>query len=48
MLLNHTTIDRVGMTLDTQTAVNAEADVAFIEKVNGIWTLQYGRLSCIR
>ena len=48
MLLNHTTIDRVGMVLDTQTAVNAEADVAFIEKVNGIWTLQYGRMSCIR
>jgi hypothetical protein len=49
-LLNpgHTNIERSSVVLATQTAVNADLDVVFVERVGTKSILQYGRLSCIR
>jgi hypothetical protein len=49
MLQTHQAIEKTAVWLESQTAVNADADVVFVEKVvGGKFLLQYGRLSCIR
>lgn len=49
MLQNHPAIEKSAIWLEQQTAVNADADVVFVERMTGNkWALQYARLSCIR
>lgn len=49
-LLNpaHTNIQQSSIVLDTQTAVTAELDVVFTERVGTKSALRYARMSCIR